>query len=75
MQHVEFIEFLKTLDYVRLMELSKETENSTFETNSNVRFTMSKFNIDSNGFISGLILMRHYLLSELTRRYFNNIKP
>jgi len=75
MENPEFAEYLTTLDYAELMGLSKETENSTFETNSNVRFTMSKFNLDSNGFISGLILIRHYLLSEITRRYFGSMTP
>jgi hypothetical protein len=66
-------EYLKDLTTESLMNLSKESESSTFEENSIIRQLISLYGI-SRDFHTGLIGLRSLLLTEITRRYYGSLK-
>jgi hypothetical protein len=65
-------EYLKELNTESLMNLSKESEGSTFEENSIIRKLISIYGIST--FHTGLIGLRSLLLTEITRRYYGSLK-
>lgn len=64
-------EYLRNLSIENLMELSKDTEELTFEENSIIRNLISEYGISSD-FYTGLIGLRSMLFSEITRRYYDS---
>jgi hypothetical protein len=68
---MSLIEYLKTLSTEDLMNLSKESEKLNFEESSIIRDMISEYDI-SSGFYTGLLALKAQLLSEITRRYYEN---
>lgn len=65
-------EYLRSLSTENLMELSSNSDSSTIDENSIVRQLISEYKI-SQYFHTGLIGLRHAILVEITRRYFEQL--
>ena len=55
------------------MNLSRDSESLTFEENSIIRYLISEYGISSD-FHTGLVVLRSMLLTEITQRYYGNLK-
>lgn len=55
------------------MNLSRSSEDLTFEENSIIRHLISEYEISSD-FYTGLVGLRSILLTEITRRYYGSLK-
>lgn len=66
----EINEYLKNLSVEDLMNLSSMSNDSTFNDNSIIRKLIDKCELSQQNFQLGLIVLRHNILVEITRRYF-----
>lgn len=66
-------EYLRNLSIESLMNLSRDSEDLTFDENSIIRHLISEYEISSD-FHTGLLSLRSILLSEITRRYYGSLK-
>lgn len=67
-------EFLKNCSTHSLMQLALGSDAQTFADDSIVRVLVKKYNLSTTGEIfSGVIALRHLILVEITKRYFDNL--
>lgn len=66
-------EYLRNLSIESLMNLSRNSEDLTFEENSIIRHLISEYEISSD-FHTALVGLRSILLTEITRRYYGSLK-
>ena len=66
-------EYLRNLSIESLMNLSRNSEDLTFEENSIIRHLISEYEISSDSH-TGLVGLRSILLTEITRRYYGSLK-
>ena len=66
-------EYLRNLSIESLMNLSRNSEDLTFEENSIIRHLIYGYGISSD-FHTGLVALRSILLTEITRRYYGSLK-
>lgn len=69
----KLLEYLASLSYETLFELSRESEESFFEEDSRVRFVVRNY-LPETSFTMGLIFLRDDLLTEITKRHFEKNK-
>lgn len=66
-------EYLSIMDLNSLMLLAKETDSNSFGDESPVRKLINDYKISPN-FHTGLIGLKTLILSEIVRRFYNNLQ-